>query len=135
MARSKTPILEMDQERDRVAEPQASQPLPLLDGFEIVDDCAHLVGLEDEFRHVWVTGRNALGQRLGKPFDFELAGERTERGRLRVRTGAAAADSMAAGTIGGQQRLAAACSRAGLFRKNRPRQADGEEANEKPVGD
>ena len=57
-----------------VAEPRASQALPLLDGFEICDDRAHLVRLEDEFRHVRVTGKNPLGQRLGKPFDFELAG-------------------------------------------------------------
>ena len=70
MARGKTPILEIDQEMGSCPR---SQPLPLLDGFQILDDRAHLVGLEDEFRHVRVTGRNAFGQRLGKPFDFELA--------------------------------------------------------------
>jgi hypothetical protein len=42
------------------AAPGASRPLPLLDGFEIVDNRAHLVGLEDEFRHVRVTGKNAF---------------------------------------------------------------------------
>src|SRR4029453_4418376 len=92
-----------------------AQPLPLLDGLQIIDDRPHLVGLEDELRHVGVTGKDAFGQRLGKPFDFELARKRTKRRRLRVRTGTAAADRMAAGTVGGQQRLAAPPGRASLL--------------------
>src|SRR5215475_10190360 len=123
MARWSTPFFEMDQERDLAAVRRASQPLPLLDGFEILDDRADLVGLEDEFRHVRVAGRNALGQRLGKPFDLELARECTKGRRLRVRTDAAAADRMAAGTIGDQQRLAASCRRAGLLGQSRGREA------------
>jgi len=47
------------------AEPQASQALPLLDGFEIVDDCANLVGLEDEFTPPYQRKRL---RRLAKPF-------------------------------------------------------------------
>src|SRR4029077_3962081 len=99
----------------RRAELRARQLLPLLDGFEILDDCADLVGLEDEFRHVGVTGRNALGQRLGKPFDLELARECTKGRRRRVGTDAAAPDCMAASAIGDQQRLAASCWRADLL--------------------
>src|SRR5436190_4485772 len=76
--------------------PKRAPPLLLLDGFEIVDDRADLVGLEDEFRHVRVAGRNALGQRLGKPFDLKLAREGTKGRRLGVGTDAAAADRMAA---------------------------------------
>ena len=85
---------------------------PLLDGLKVIDDRPHLVGLKDEFRHVGVAGKDAFGQRLGKPFDFELARKRTKRRRLRVRTGAAAADRMAAGTVGGQQRFTAPSKRA-----------------------
>jgi hypothetical protein len=67
MARWSASFLEMDQERDLAAVFRASHPLPLLDGFEILDDRADLIGLEDEFRHVWVAGRKALGQRLKPP--------------------------------------------------------------------
>jgi hypothetical protein len=52
-----------------------------------------------------------------------------------VGTDAAAADCMAAGAIGGQQRLAASCRRAGLFCENRAHQANGEQAYEEPVED
>jgi hypothetical protein len=38
-------ISEMDQGEIEAAGARASQPLPLLDGFEIFDDGAHLVGL------------------------------------------------------------------------------------------
>src|SRR5215475_1391265 len=114
------PILEMDQERDRAAAPRASQPLLLLDGFEIVDDGAHLVGLEDELRHIRMPGKNAFGQRLAKTFDLVLAGESAKWRCLRVGTGAAAADRMAAGTVGGQQRLTAPRRRAGLLAQARP---------------
>lgn len=89
------------------SKPATRELLPLLDGLKVIDDRPHLVGLKDEFRHVGVAGKDAFGQRLGKPFDFELARKRTKRRRLRVRTGAAAADRMAAGTVGGQQRLTA----------------------------
>src|SRR5262245_29066013 len=111
----------------------ASQPLPLLDVFEIVDDRAHLVGLEDEFRHVRMTGKNAFRQGLAKTFDFVLAGEGAKWRCLRVGTGAAAADRMAAGTVGHQQRLTAPPGRATLFAPPRPCDAGGEQAEEQPA--
>src|SRR5262249_6179166 len=83
--------------------------LLLLNGFEIIDNRAHLLGREHEFRHIRVTGRKALSQRLAQAFDLVSAGQRSERRRLRMRTGAGAADRMAASTIRRQQRLAAHC--------------------------
>src|SRR6266545_132270 len=134
MPRWKKPNFEMDQEWDRGPRTElnscAKQPLLLLDGLEIVDDRAHFVGLEDEFRHVRVAGRKAFGQRLGKPFDFEVARECTKRRRIRVRTGAVAADRMAAGTVGGQQRFAASYRRVGFFGQPAWRDADREQAEE-----
>src|SRR5437016_13201065 len=96
----------------------ARRPLLLLDGLEIVDDRAHVLGLEDEFRHVWMTGRKALRQGLGKTFDLESVRERAE-GRCRgMRARAGAADGMAAATIGRQQFLAMRGRRAAFFSEN-----------------
>src|SRR5262245_56559234 len=50
-----------------------------------------------------------------------------------VGTGAAAADSMAAGTVGGQPRLTAPPGRATLFGPPRPCDAGGEQAEEQPA--
>jgi len=77
-------------------------PLLLLNGLEIIDDRAHLFRLKHELGHVWMTGRKALRQGLGKTFDLEFARECTERrgGGMRARAGAA--DGVAAGAIGPQ---------------------------------
>src|SRR5262249_84214 len=119
--------------KNKIVAAGPSQPLPLLDGFGIVDDRAHLVGLEHEFRHIRGAGKNPFGQRLANPFGFELARKGTKRRGLRVRTGAAAADRMAAGAVGGDQRLPAPRRRAGLFAQAQPSDADGEQAEEQPA--
>jgi hypothetical protein len=91
------------------------QLLLLLNGSEIIDDRAHLLGFEDEFRHVRMTGRKALRQGFSKAFDFVFAGERSEGRRVGVGARAGTAHGMAASTVGRQQRLAASCRRAAFL--------------------
>jgi hypothetical protein len=135
LARWKNPILMWIKNEIVAAGPRTSLPSPLLDGLEIVDDRAHLVGLEDEFRHVRVTGKNAFRQGLGKTFDFVLAGQRSEGWRVGVDARSSAADGMTAGTVGGQQRLAASCRRAGSLAQSWRRHPDHDEAEQKTAGD
>ena len=81
----------------------ALQLLLLLNGLKVVDDCTHVLRREDEFRHVRMTGGEALCQGLGKTFDLVFAGECSEGRRGWVRAVAGAADRMAAGAIRRQQ--------------------------------
>ena len=56
--------------------------LLLLNGLKVIDDRAHVLSREDEFRHVRMAGGKALRQSLGKAFDLVFARERSEgRGR------------------------------------------------------
>src|SRR5262245_48327564 len=87
------------------------QLLALLNRFKIIDDRAHVLWREDELRHVRMTGRKALRQRLGKAFDFVLVRERSQGRRVRVRASPGAADGMAARAIPRQQQLTASYGR------------------------
>src|SRR5215813_4431564 len=108
-------------------------PLPLLNGLQIIDDRTHVLRREDELRHVRMAGGKALGQSLGKAFDLVFARERSERRRRRVRASAGAADGMAARAIRRQQRLAASRRRGGLLCQGR-RHAHGDHRDETMKG-
>src|SRR5215467_6750497 len=95
------------------------QPLLLLNGFKIIDDCADVLGREDEFRHVRMAGGKALRQGLGKAFDLVFARERSEGRGCRVRADAGAADGMAARAIPRHQQLATSRGRGGLLCRDR----------------
>jgi hypothetical protein len=58
------------------------QPLLPLDGLQIINDRARLLGLKDEFRHVRVTSRNAFSKASASTSILKL--------RERVRNGGAA---------------------------------------------
>ena len=77
--------------------------LLLLNGLKVIDDRAHVLSREDEFRHVRMAGGKALRQSLGKAFDLVFARERSEGRGRRVRADAGAADGMATRTIRRQQ--------------------------------
>jgi len=61
--------------RDRLSIEAVSDKklLRLLNGFKIIDDRAHVLWREDEFRHVRMTGGKALCQGLGKAFELVFA--------------------------------------------------------------
>ena len=103
--------------RDRLSIEAVSDKklLRLLNGFKIIDDRAHVLWREDEFRHVRMTGRKALRQGLGKALDLVFARERSEGRRRRVQASAGPADGMAARAIPRQQQLATSCGRSGLL--------------------
>ena len=75
------------------------KPLLLLNGLKIINDRAHVLGREDELRHIRMTGGKALRQGLGKAFDLVFAGECSEGRRGGVRASPGAADGMAARAI------------------------------------
>src|SRR5215469_15016132 len=95
------------------------KPLLLLNGFKIIDDRAHVLSREDEFRHVRMAGGKALRQSLGKAFDLVFARERSEGRGRRVRADAGAADGMAARAIPRHQQLATSRGRGGLLCRDR----------------
>ena len=113
-----------------------SKPCPtrksllLLNGLKIIDDRAHVLGREDELRHVRMTGREALRQGLGKAFDLVFARERSERRGRWVRAGASAADGVAARAVRRQQRLAACCRRGAFLSQSRRDHAHCDQADE-----
>jgi hypothetical protein len=95
------------------------QRLLLLNGLKVIDDRAHVLRREDEFRHVRMAGGKAFRQRLGKAFDLVFAGERSEGRRGAMRAVASAADGVASRTVRRQQRFAAGCGRGAFFCQNR----------------
>src|SRR5215470_667364 len=86
--------------------PATRQLLLLLNGLKIIDDRAHVLSCEDEFRHIRMTGGNAFCQSLGKAFDLVFAREGPERRGLRVQADAGAADGVTACAMGRQQEFA-----------------------------
>ncbi len=94
---------ETGRDRSSIEVVSDKRPLLLLNGLKIIDDPAHVLRREDEFRHVRMTGRKALCQGLGKAFDLVFAGECSEGRRGWVRAFAGAADRMAARAIRRQQ--------------------------------
>jgi len=100
------------------------------DGLQIVDDRAHVLSREDEFRHVRMAGGKAFCQSLGKAFDLVFAREGSERRSLRVRAGAGAADGVAARAIPRQQQLATSSGRGGLLCQDRRGYAHGDHHDE-----
>jgi hypothetical protein len=106
------------------------KPLLLLDGFEIIDDRAHVLRREDELRHVRMAGGKAFRQGLGKAFDLVFAREGSEGRGRRVGADAGAADGVAACAIPRQQRFAACCERGGFFCQNRQHRGHCEQGDE-----
>src|SRR5215831_20506905 len=104
--------------------------LLLLNGLQIIDDRAHVLSGEDEFRHVRMAGGKALRQTLGKAFDLVFARERSEGRGRRVRADAGAADGMAAGAIPRHQQLATSRGRGGLLCRDRRSDAHGDHHDE-----
>src|SRR5215469_10078025 len=104
--------------------------LLLLNGLQIIDDRAHVLSREDEFRHVGMAGGKALRQSLGKAFDLVFARERSEGRGRRVRADAGPADGMAARAIPRHQQLATSRGRGGLLCQDRRSGAHGDHQDE-----
>src|SRR5262249_7115625 len=81
--------------------------LTLLDGLQICNDGTHILSIKCEFRHIRVTGHDALSQCLLQGFDRITLTEAPERGGRFVRTLANSADGMARCAVLSQQLFAA----------------------------
>jgi hypothetical protein len=77
-----------------------------LDRPQILNNGGNVLGIEDEYRHVWMSRDNSFREGFGKVLDRVFAGERAERRRFWMGTVTFGANSMATRAVCGNECLA-----------------------------